>query len=156
MSNLKQLHLLVFIALLLTACATPNGPPFTLSPPVEGKVTIYAFRTASIVGGANSDIVSVNDHFIGRLNSGTYAIYHANPGQLVIKRKTGSALGSGQDAGWGLGGLVGAIDGFRELVSFTGKPGQTYFVRFPHGELVPNDKAIVMMDRLENVTPAEK
>lgn len=156
MSNLKNLYILIFIVFLLSACATPNGPPFAFSPPVEGKVAIYAFRTASIVGGANSDIVSVNDHFIGRLNSGTYTVYNANPGKIVVKRKAGSILGSGEDVGWGLGGLVGAIDGFVEVVSFTGKAGQSFFIRFPHGELVSNDEAIVMMDRLENVTPEDK
>ena len=154
MRSLSNLIVLIITVSLLSACATADGPPFSLSPVVEGKTTIYAFRTASIVGGGNSDIVSVNDQFIGRLNSGTYAVYNTEPGKLVVKRKTGSIFfGEGESSGWGLGGLVGAIDGFVEVVTFTGEANQIYFVRFSHGELVPNKEALEMMDRLENVTP---
>jgi hypothetical protein len=145
--------LFVVLCGLLAGCAA--SPPFQLPLPSSGKVTIYAFRTASIVGGANSDIVAVNGRFIGRLNSGTYVVHVAPPGQFKVARKAGSILGSGQDVGWGLGGLVGAIDGFVEVASFRGTESQIYFVRFPHGELVPNDKALPMMDGLEDVTPHE-
>jgi len=154
MMPLNNLLVLVFTISLLSACATANGPAFSLSPVVEGKTTIYAFRTASIVGGGNSDIVSVNDHFIGRINSGTYAVYNTEPGNIVVKRKAGSIFfGKGENSGWGLGALVGAIDGFVEVVTFTGEANKNYFIRFSHGELVPNDEAIEMMDRLENITP---
>jgi hypothetical protein len=135
----------------IVGCA--SGPPFQLQPAIKDQVTIYAFRTSSIVGGANSDIVAVNDHFIGRLNSGTYAVYRTEPGLIKITRKTGSRWASGQDSGWGLGGLVGAVDGFVEMTTFTGKANEIYFIRFPHGELVANDEALEMMDGLENVTP---
>lgn len=136
---------------LLSACA--SGPVFQQESAAADKVTLYAFRTASIVGGGNSDIVAVNDRFIGRLNSGTYAVYRTEPGSVKITRKTGSRLGSGQNLGWGLGGLVGAVDGFVEVASFTGSANQIYFIRFPHGKLVPNDEALEMMDGLKNVTP---
>lgn len=147
----KRLLLLAPVTLLVAACA--SGPPFELLPADSDKVTLYAFRTSSIVGGGNSDIVAVNDRFIGRLNSGTYVVYTAGPGDLSVTRKAGSILGSGDNLGWGLGGLVGALDGFHEVASFTGEPGGIYFVRFPHGKLVPNDEAIGMMDGLENVSP---
>lgn len=153
MNLFKKLQTLFITVLLLSACATADGPLFSLSPVVSEKSTIYAFRTASIVGGANSDIVSVNDRFIGRLNSGTYAVYYAEPGEQTVKRKTGSIWGEGESGGWGLGGLVGAIDGFVEVVKFRSDPGKIYFVRFPHGELVANDDALEMMDHLENITP---
>ncbi|MDH3469104.1 MAG: DUF2846 domain-containing protein [Gammaproteobacteria bacterium] len=154
MNTFIKLQTLIITVWLLSACASADGPPFSLSPIIDGKTTIYAFRTASIVGGGNSDIVSVNDRFIGRLNSGTYAVYNTEPGELLVKRKTGSIFfGEGESGGWGLGGLVGLIDGFVEVVSFTGNSNQIYFIRFPHGELVPNDEALEMMDRLENVTP---
>ncbi len=156
MNLTRNITLLAALVLLLSACASPKGPPFELQPAAEGKVTIYAFRTASIVGGANSDIVSVNDRFIGRLNSGTYAVYMTEPGKLRVAQKTGSIWGDGESGGWGLGGLVGAIDGFQEIVAFEGEANQIYFVRFPHGEMVPNEEALEMMDRLENVTPAIK
>ncbi len=152
----RQITLLAVFALMLSACASPKGPPFELKPAREGKATIYAFRTASIVGGANSDIVSVNDRFIGRLNSGNYTVYMAEPGKLRVARKTGSIWGEGESGGWGLGGLVGAIDGFQEIVTFEGKANQIYFIRFPHGEMMPNEEALELMDRLENVTPAKK
>jgi Protein of unknown function (DUF2846) len=151
MSLCRRLLLLTAVSILLAACA--SGPPFRMAPADSEKATIYAFRTSSIVGGANSDIVAVNDRFIGRLNSGTYAVYKTGPGELRVTRKAGSILGSGESAGWGLGGLVGAIDGFVEVVNFTGEPGRIYFVRFPHGKLVPNQEAMGMMDGLENVTP---
>jgi hypothetical protein len=48
---------------------------------------------------------------------------------------------------------VGALEGFYEVVSFAGSGSQIYFVRFPDGEIVPNEKALEMMDGLENVTP---
>ena len=139
---------LVFV---LVGCA--SAPPFKPPAASADKVTIYAFRTSSIVGGANSDIVAVNDRFIGRLNSGTYAVYEMGEGDISVSRKAGSILGSGDSAGWGLGGLVGAVDGFREVVRFDGRAGSTYFVRFPHGKLVENNEALELMGGLENVTP---
>jgi len=153
MRPIRNLLTLTIAVVVLAACATADGPPFNLPLLAKDKATVYAFRTASIVGGGNSDIVSVNDRFIGRLNSGTYAVYQAEPGKLVIKRKAGSILGKGEGLGWGLGGLVGAIDGFVEVEAFTGEAGKLYFVRFPHGELVQNDEALGMMDGLKNVTP---
>lgn len=156
MSYFKNKTALIVLVSLLSACASPDGPPFNLLPADEGKATVYAFRTASIVGGGNSDIVAINDRFIGRLNSGTYAVYKTEPGILRIARKTGSIFGEGQSAGWGLGGLVGAIDGFQEVVTLDGEANQIYFVRFPHGELVPNAEALELMDRLENVTAVIK
>ncbi len=144
-----------FSLLLLTSCAT-SGPPFVMQEPPVDQVTIYAFRTSSIVGGGNSDIVAVNDRFVGRINSGTYSVYHTKPGPIVVTRKGGSLFGSGEDAGWGLGGVVGFLDGFHTVAEFTGKAGEVYFVRFSAGELVNNKDALELMDGLENVTPGLK
>lgn len=152
MNVLNRFWPVLMCILLLPACA--SGPAFVPEPAAGNQVTIYAFRTSSIVGGGNSDIVAVNDRFVGRLNSGTYTVYRSEPGTIRITRKTGSILGSGQRVGWGLGGFVGLVDGFIEVASFTGSENQTYFVRFPHGKLVPNDAALEMMDGLKNVTPA--
>lgn len=142
----------IALVLLLSGCA--SGPAFVMQEPSSEKVTIYAFRTSSMVGGANSDIVAVNDRFIGRLNSGTYVVYEVEPGPIVVSRKTGSLLGKGNKAGWGLGGLVGMVDGFRVIEKFTGRPGEVYFVRFSHGKLVDADEALEKMDGLKNVTPS--
>lgn len=149
----KRLLLIASISILLVACASPGGPPFKLQPAVSDKVTIYAFRTASIVGGGNSYLTAVNDRFIGRLNSGTYAVYVTEPGEKTISMKAGSIFfGKGEDLGYGFTALVGAIDGYVELLKFDTRPGNIYFVRIPDGELIANDEAIQMMDRLENVT----
>lgn len=140
------------LCLVLAGCA--SGPPFTLPSTADNKVTIYAFRTSSMVGGANSDIVAVNDRFIGRLNSGTYVVYEVEPGPIVVSRKTGSILGKGNKGGWGLGGLVGAVDGFRVVEEFSGTAGEVYFVRFSKGKLVEKDEALERMNGLKNVTPS--
>ena len=137
----------------ISGCA--SGPDFVMPKLSERKVTIFAFRSSSMVGAANSDIVAVNDRFIGRLNSGTYVVYEAEPGPIVIKRKAGSALGKGDKSGWGLGGLVGAVDGFRTVEEFTGSAGKSYFVRFSRGKLLNSDEALKKMDGLKNVTPHE-
>ena len=139
--------------LFLTSCA--SGPPFVMPPLSANNVTIYAYRPSSIVGGANSDIIAVNDKFIGRLNSGTYTVYETEPGPIKVTRKGGSRLGSGSNAGWGLGGLVGAIDGFHVVAEFQGIAGNAYFIKFSDGKRVSNEKALSEMDGLENVTPAE-
>jgi hypothetical protein len=144
---------LFFCYLIVSGCA--SGPTFVIPELSEDKVTIFAFRTSSMVGAANSDIVSVNDRFIGRLNSGTYTVFVTDPGPIIIKRKAGSALGKGKNVGWGLGGLVGAVDGFRIVEEFTGVAGESYFVRFSHGKLVDSDEALAKMDGLKNVTPEE-
>lgn len=151
-----QMALASLASILLLASCASNGPPFVMQNPSPSFVTIYAFRTSSIVGGGNSDIVAVNDRFIGRINSGTYSVYQTEPGLIVVTRKGGSILGSGDNVGWGLGGLVGIIDGFKKVVEFTGKAGDVYFVRFSHGQLVDKKEALSMMDGLENVTPMEK
>lgn len=137
----------------LAGCATADGPPFVLKPAVADKVTIYAFRTASIVGGGNSDIVAVNDRFIGRINSGTYSVYRTEPGNIRITRKAGSLFGSGDSGGWGLGAVVGALDGYHEVATFEAKANEIYFVRFSQGEMVARETALKLMDGLEDVTP---
>ena len=141
----------VLALLLLSGCA--SGPPFEGPPAPDGQAWIYAFRTSSMVGAANVDIVTVNERFVGRLSSGTWARIAVDPGPVVVARKAGSVLGSGQSAGWGLGGLVGAVDGFIVVEEFVAEPGQTYFVRFPHGERVAPDRARDWMRGLDDVTP---
>ena len=142
---------LAIVIFFFAACA--SGPPVELPPPPEGHATIYAFRTSSPVGAANVDIVSANDRFVGRLRSGTWAVLAVPPGPVVVKRKAGSVLGSGQSAGWGLGGLVGAVDGFVSIEEFEAEAGQAYFVRFPHGRRVEATDARLLMRGLDEVTP---
>lgn len=90
------------------------------------------------------------------VNSGTYAVNETNPGALRISRKAGSIFfGEGDDAGWGLGAVVGALDGYIDIVEIDAKVGEVYFVRFSQGELVPMEEALPLMDGLENVTPLE-
>jgi len=153
----KRLFLIASISTLLSACASPGGPPFELQPAISDKVTIYAFRIASIVGGGNSYLTAVNNRFIGRINSGTYAVYVTGPGEKMVSMKAGSIFfGEGEELGFGFTALIGAIDGYVEMLKFDTKPGNIYFVRIPDGELIANDEAIQMMDRLENVTPMPK
>lgn len=155
MKHRQRCQIVLLLVLALSACASPDGPPFELSAATEGKARIYAFRTASIVGGGNSDIVAINGRFIGRLNSGTYSVYEVEPGPVTVSRKGGSIFfGEGEEVGWGLGALSGAIEGYIDLLEFDTEPGRIYFVRFPHGELVANEQALELMDRLEDVTPA--
>ena len=145
--------LLVSLIVFLTGCATASGPPFVMPELPEDMVTIFAFRTASIVGGGNSDIVAVNGRFIGRINSGTYAVHQVEPGPIVVSRKGGSIFGSGENAGWGLSGVVGYLDGFITVAEIDGKAGEVYFIRFSHGDMVDRKEAIPLMDKLERVTP---
>ena len=132
---MNSLIKVITLVLLLAISGCASGPAFVMQDRSKDNVTIYAFRTSSMVGGANSDIVAVNNRFIGRLNSGTYVVYEVEPGPIVVSRKTGSILGKGSKAGWGLGGFVGAVDGFRVVEEFTGKAGEIYFVRFSHGKV---------------------
>jgi hypothetical protein len=153
----KYLFFMTFVAAMLAACASPSGPPFVLQPVVPDQTTIYAFRIASIVGGGNSYLTAVNDKFIGRLDSGTYAVYVTEPGRKVVSMRAGSIFfGEGEELGWGLGAFVGAVDGYVEMLEFDTEPGKIYFVQIPDGDLIPNDEALQMMDRLENVTPEAK
>ncbi len=157
MSRFKSLFTVILMASMLAACASPSGPPFVLKPAVPEQSTIYAFRIASIVGGGNSYLTAVNGKFIGRLNSGTYSRYVTEPGNKVVAMKAGSIFfGEGEELGWGLGALVGAIDGYVDMVEFEAKPGGIYFVQIPDGELIDNVEALELMDRLENITPASE
>lgn len=137
------------IMLGLSACA--GGPPFQPPPMTQGTADIVLFRTSSMVGAANADIVAINDRFAARLTSGTYAIQSVAPGSVEVTRKTGSVLGSGSDAGWGLGGLVGAVDGFRPIASFEVEAGKRYYLRFPHGKRVEENEALALMGGLDRV-----
>ena len=154
MNRFKKLFITSIVCMILVACASPSGPPFELKPAVQDKATIYAFRIASIVGGGNSYITAINGKFIGRLNSGTYARYLTNPGKQVVAMKGASIFfGKGEELGWGLGAVVGAIDGYIDMLEFEADPGEIYFVQIPEGDLIEKDKALRMMDRLENITP---
>lgn len=154
MNRWKRFGFILLTSLALAACASPSGPPFVLKAAVPDQTTIYAFRIASIVGGGNSYLTAVNGKFIGRLDSGTYAVYVTEPGVQRISMKAGSIFfGEGEESGWGLGAFVGAIDGYVDLLEFETEPGNIYFVQIPDGELIPDDQALVLMDRLENVTP---
>lgn len=143
----------VVAALLLSACA--GGPPFQPPPVADAKADIVVFRTSSIVGGANVDIVAVNDVFIARLSSGTYAIHTVEPGTIHVSRRAGSILGSGSNVGYGLGGLVGLLDGFHEVAAFEAEAGRRYYVRFSHGKRVEEKEALKLMDGLERLDPPE-
>jgi hypothetical protein len=157
MNRYKNLFIISLISMMLVACASPSGPPFELKPAVPEKSTIYAFRIASIVGGGNSYITAINGKFIGRLNSGTYAKYVTQPGNQLVAMKAASIFfGEGEESGWGLGAVVGALDGYVDMLKFNAAPGEIYFVQIPQGELIDNDAALEMMDRLEDVTPADK
>ena len=148
----SRFALVVMMLMFVAACASREGPSFALPAPPADQVTIYAFRTASIVGGGNTDIVAVNDRFIGRLKSGSYAVYRTDPGPIRITRKAGSIFGSGDRGGWGPGAVVGYFDGFIEEAVFDGKANEIYFIRFPQGEMVPREVALPLMNRLEDVT----
>lgn len=155
MNRYKSLFITSLLCMMLTACASPDGPPFVLKPAVPEKVTIYAFRIASIVGGGNSYITAINGKFIGRLNSGTYTRHITNPGKQVVAMKGASIFfGEGEDLGWGMGALIGAIDGYVDMLEFNAEPGEIYFVQIPEGDLVDKDEALEKIDRLENITPA--
>lgn len=156
MNRYKNLFVTSFICIMLTACASPSGPPFVLKPAVPEKATIYAFRIASIVGGGNSYITAINGKFIGRLNSGTYTRYLTKSGKQTVAMKGASIFfGKGEELGWGLGAVIGAIDGYIDMLEFEAEPGEIYFVQIPEGELIDNDIALEMVDRLEDVTPAD-
>ena len=139
------------VALVLVGCGS-SGPPFVMPDPPADRVTIYAFRPASIVGGGNSDILAVNDRFIGRVNSGTYAVYHTEPGPIVVKRMVRAIYWQANDPEWGLYGTLARLEGFTKVAEFNGKPGEVYFLR-SYGELVGKKEALPLMDGLENITP---
>ncbi|MEM9176240.1 MAG: hypothetical protein AAGC67_13520 [Myxococcota bacterium] len=145
------LALSIGFALATTSCA--SGPPFAVPSAPEGQAWVFAFRTSSMVGAANVDIVAANARFVGRLRSGTWAAIAVDPGPVVVSRKAGSVLGSGQGVGFGLGGLVGAVDGFVVVEEFVAEPGHAYFVRFPHGKRVEPERARELMSGLDDVTP---
>ena len=154
MHRFKTPFIVSLICLALSACATPDGPPFVLKPPVTDKTTIYAFRIASIVGGGNAYITAINGKFIGRLDSGTYARYVTKPGKQLVTMKSASIFfGEGEESGWGLGAVVGALDGYIDMLEFDALPGEYYFVQIPDGALIDKDEALEMMDRLEDITP---
>jgi hypothetical protein len=154
MNRWKYLFLASFVCTILVACASPGGPPFVLQPAAPEKATIYAFRIASIVGGGNAYITAINDKFIGRLNSGTYARYVTEPGKQRVTMKGASIFfGEGEESGWGLGAVIGALDGYVDMLEFDAEPGGVYFVQIPDGDLVDKDEALEMMDRLEDITP---
>ncbi len=144
------------IFILVASCSSTPEAQFVMPALAADKVTIYAFRTSSLVGGANSDIVAVNNQFIGRLNSGTYAVYEVEPGLITVSRKGGSILGRGDKVGWGLGAVVGKVDGFRVVEEFTGQAGDVYFVRFSHGKRVDKTEALEKMSGLKNITASTR
>jgi len=119
----------IAINVMLAACTSILFQP---AQPKADSALLYLYRTSSMVGAANHEIAAVNGKPVAEMESGSYFVLDIPPGKTMITRKAASALFGSY---WGLGALVGAIDGFVETEQFEAKAGQRYFVRFPSGEL---------------------
>jgi Protein of unknown function (DUF2846) len=120
------------LVLVLVAWGCASGPSFQPAQPKSDMALLYLYRTSSMVGAANHEIAAVNGKPVAEMESGSYFMMDLPVGETVITRKAASALFG---SSWGLGALVGALDGFVETEQFEAYAGRRYFVRFPSGEL---------------------
>lgn len=80
----------------LVACATPMSLPLTSHEDpyktvrTPGKGLIYIYRERDFAGSARGIYVLANEKRIGGLNNGTYFVYEADPGDVVIAAENAS------------------------------------------------------------------
>lgn len=82
--------LLLLCLFLLTGCATPmvaslikhTGHYIPTNNPNKGL--IYIYRESSFIGCLRGIYINVNGKRAGALNSGTYFVYEADPGEVVV------------------------------------------------------------------------
>jgi len=85
-----RLFAILMIAATLTACTTPMSLPLvshedpykTVRSP--GKGLIYIYRERDFQWSGRGIYVLANEKRIGGLNNGTYFVYEADPGDIVI------------------------------------------------------------------------
>lgn len=81
---------ILFTALLISGCATPMALPLHkheshyIPSGDEGKALIYVYWEFGYIGGARGIYVCINGERVGGLNRGTYFVYEADPGEIVI------------------------------------------------------------------------
>ena len=87
---MKKIILMLVLVMAVSGCATPifmdlkkrelhytpSGDP--------NKGLIYVYRDDEFFGCARGIYVTGNDVLIGGLNSGTYFVYEADPGKIII------------------------------------------------------------------------
>jgi hypothetical protein len=143
--NARRTPLIALVALLV-GCAT-GGPPFKPDSPSPGMGLLYLYRPSSMVGAGNHYVAAINGKPTARLKSGSYLPVEVTPGTITISRLATSALG------WGLGSIVGALEGFVETSKVEARPGQTYFIHFPRGTRTDNEaEALADMAGSERLT----
>ncbi len=87
MRNKLLLPLCLF---LLAGCATPMVVSLTKQPghyvPTNNpnKGLIYIYRESEFAGGLRGIYINVNGKRVGALNSGTYFVHEADPGEVVV------------------------------------------------------------------------
>ena len=85
-----RFYAVVLIVFALTACATPMNLPLTqhdthYQPNMNsGKGFVYIYRERNFRGSARGIFILANGKRIGGLNNGTYFVYEAEPGDVVI------------------------------------------------------------------------
>lgn len=90
---MRKITYLVLTFILLSAisgCATPmvvglrKGPQHYIPSGDPNKGLIYVYREGEYFGCLRGIYVTANGKRIGGLNSGTYFVYEADPGEVVI------------------------------------------------------------------------
>ena len=82
---------MLFVALLIPACAPTLGPKYVKPDKVQDNLgVVYIYRPTRFVGGGVSYDVKANGKTITTLYNGGYYPYFANPGELEISASTES------------------------------------------------------------------
>jgi len=127
MRNLLRTATVLFVLLLVAACAT-TGPQFEAATGVPAdRALVYVYREAGFVGGGVSYMVRANDVEVSTLPAGGYFVYHAVPGEIEFSAKTEARTSVTIDAEAG------------KTYYIKGTIGVGVFVGHPHLAVVPND-----------------
>jgi hypothetical protein len=87
---MKKIMLILVLGMIASGCATPmvvglkksNQHYIPSGDPNKGL--IYIYREGEFLGCARGLFVTANGKRIGGLNSGTYFVYEADPGEVII------------------------------------------------------------------------
>jgi Protein of unknown function (DUF2846) len=140
-------HITILVLLVLMhGCA---GPQFQPATPEGDNALLYIYEPATLLSDGEHNLVAVNEKIVAEVEAGSYFVMTIPPGRISITRKLTSSFGLFSPSAH-----IGLWEGFVEVENFGAKGGRRYYIRFPEGVYVGDEReALVQMHGLKLLEP---